>query len=310
MAVAEAKYIWLDGEVVPWAEAKIHVQTDVVLRGANVFEGVRAYWNADQEQLFLFRHEDHLIRLQQSAKVMRIQAPWGPDEITAATLDLIRANAFRESIYVRTVLYIGEGQNYGWDPAKVRFGAFIIAGPRPPKAEPGKGVRSCVSTWQRISDNATPARVKAGANYQNARFANIAARLDGYDGPPVLLNQQGEVAEGPGECLCLIRRGTLITPPVTADILESVTRATLIELADRELSLPIEVRPVDRTELYIADEVFFCGTAAEITPVISIDHYPVGDERIGPLTAKLQEQFFAAATGRLPAYHHWLLPAY
>lgn len=306
-----AQFVWFDGKIVPWDDARVHVSTATVLRGANIFEGVRAYWNDAERELYIFRNADHMARLWNSAKIMRMPIPWSADELTQAEIDVIRANKYQGIVWFRLTLYVGEEESTSSPNAgKEATGGFIL----PRLAPHGKGITdgvdSCVSTWTRISDASVPPRVKSGANYHNSRFAWTEARLNGYNGSPVMLNERGKVSEGPGACFMMIRGGSLVTPPITANILESITRTTVLELARDMLRIPVEEREVDRTELYIADEAFFCGSGAEITPVNSIDRYPIGSGRPGPLTRKLQEVYFSIAAGRVPEYRHWLTPVY
>jgi branched-chain amino acid aminotransferase len=306
---AQTKYIWFDGAVVPWEDARVHVSTATVLRGANVFEGVRAYWNANEHELYIFRNGDHLARLWNSAKIMRMSIPWSADDLTRAEIDLLQANEFAETAWFRLTLYVGEGEE-GLPPDQVPVGGFIIARAAPHAKAVTEGVDTCISTWTRISDTSVPPRVKAGANYHNGRLASMEARLNGYSGQPILLNERGKVSEGPGACFCMVRGGSLVTAPITANILESITRVTVLELARDVLGIPVQEREIDRTELYIADEAFFCGSGAEITPINSVDRYPVGHGRPGPLVRRLQEAYFAAVEGQMAQYRHWLTPVY
>ncbi|HEV2358490.1 MAG TPA: branched-chain amino acid transaminase [bacterium] len=309
MAQDRATQLWFDGKIVPWDEATVHVSTATVLRGANIFEGVRAYWNADERELYIFRNADHMARLWNSAKIMRMPIPWSADELTQAEIDVIKANKFQGTVWFRLTLYAGEEEGAA-QAGQERVGGFILPRLAPHGKGIAEGVDSCVSTWTRIADVSVPPRVKAGANYHNSRFAWMEARLNGYSGSPIMMNERGKVSEGPGACFMMIRGGRLVTPPITANILESITRATVLDLARDVLRIPVEEREVDRTELYIADEAFFCGSGAEVTPVNTVDRYPVGSGRPGPLTRKLQELYFAVAEGRVPEYRHWLTPVY
>jgi branched-chain amino acid aminotransferase len=304
-----ASHVWLDGRLVPWAEATMHVASECVLRGENVFEGIRAYWNAEEGQLYTFRHADHIERLRQGARIMRMAIPYSDAEIEAASLDLIRACGYRETIHYRPVVYFAEGELTHYLPSEIRTGFFILAFAMPSKPTLETGVKSCVSTWRRNSDLSSPSRVKAGSNYHNSRLAYIEARLNGF-GPPVMLNAAGKVAEGPGACIMLMRKGRLVTPPVTADILESITRETMMEFARAELGIEVVEREVDRSELYICEEAFFCGSGAEVLPISSIDHYEIGDGRPGPFTRRLQQLYADAVRGRLTKYRHWVTPVY
>ncbi|HEV2439812.1 MAG TPA: branched-chain amino acid transaminase [bacterium] len=306
-----AQFVWFDGKIVPWEDAKVHVSTATVLRGANIFEGVRAYWNNDERELFIFRNADHMARLWNSAKIMRMPVPWSADELTQAEIEVIRANKYQGTVWFRLTLYVGDEEQSGSPQAgKEPIGGFIVPRLSPHSKGITDGVDSCVSSWTRISDNSVPPRVKAGANYHNSRFAYTESRLNGFSGSPIMLNERSKVSEGPGACFMMIRGGRLVTPPITANILESITRTTVLELARDVLRIPVEEREMDRTELYIADEAFFCGSGAEVTPVNSIDHYPIGSGRPGPLTRKLQEVYFSVAEGRVPEYRHWLTPVY
>lgn len=304
-----ADFVWMDGHVVPWADARIHVSADALLRGANIFEGMRAYWNADERQLYIFKNAEHLRRLRQSAKIMRMSIPYSDEELTQGFLDLIRANRFTDNVHFRPVVYFDNGEPNAWEPSEIRTGVFVLAYSRPPSPSSKKGIQSCVSSWRRNSDNASPSRIKAAGNYHNSRLAHVDARIKGF-GAPIMLNDRGEVAESPSSCFMMVRDGVVITPPVSADILESITRDTLIELYRKELGLEVVERDVDRTELYIADEAFFCGSGAEVVPIVGIDHYPVGDGAVGPLTTRMQDLYSRIVVDKAGPYAKWLLPVY
>lgn len=304
-----APYAWLDGKLVPWAQATMHISTECVLRGENIFEGIRAYWSEEEQELFLFKHAEHIARLRQGAKIMRMSIPFTDAEIEAASLDLIRACGYRGQVHYRPVAYFDIGNLTDYLPSEIRTGMFILAFSMPTTKAVQDGVKSCVSTWRRNSDLASPSRIKAGSNYHNSRLAYIDARLNGFQ-VPILLNAAGKVAEGPGACFMMIRNGKVITPPVTADILESITRDTLMQLIRTELGLEVIERDIDRTELYICDEAFFCGSGHEVTPINSVDHYPVGEGKPGVLTQRIQQLYFDVVTGRMPAYRHWLTPVW
>jgi branched-chain amino acid aminotransferase len=303
-----ADYVWMDGEIVPWQNAQIHVSTEAVLRGANVFEGMRAYWQASEKQLYIFRNDEHLRRLRQSAKIMRMSIPYTDEALTQAFIDLIRKNRYTDNVHFRPVVYFGTG-DYKWKADEISTGAFILAFSRPPSPTSKTGIQSCVSSWRRGSDNASPSRIKAAGNYHNSRLAYVDAKIKGFD-TPIMLNERGDVSEGPASCFMMVRDGVVITPPVNADILESITRDTLIQLFRDELGVQVLERDIDRSELYIADEAFFCGSGAEVVPIVGIDHYPVGDGKVGPLTRQIQEIYFQIATDKNGKYSKWLLPVY
>ncbi len=309
MTAYPAQWIWFNGEYVPWPEARVHVNTDTVLRGANVFEGLRAYANPEQQQMFVFRLEEHLDRLWKSMKVLRMTLPYSKADLAEACGGVVARNGFRQDVQIRLTAYFGEGPLYAFEPDKISTGAFIIALPRRSTMEDQKGLACCISSWRRISDNVMPPRVKAGANYHNSRYASVQAHVDGYDNV-ILLNERDKVSEGPGACLVIVRDGRPITPPVTANILESITRDTLAELFVSELKLGFVERDIDRTELYLADEVFYCGSAYEVLPVTSIDRYPIGDGSIGPVTQRIRTLYREVVRGLVPKYKHWLTPVY
>jgi branched-chain amino acid aminotransferase len=298
---------WMNGRIVAWEDSRIHVNTDAVLRGASVFEGLRAYRSADGDDLLLFRVADHMHRLfGTSMRFLRMRAPYGRDELLQGVIDLLHANQVRDDAHVRVVVYFDEVEvGREVDGAT---GAFILAFQRPPSPRLQAGVRTTLSPWRRLSDAAMSPRVKASANYLNGRVAGVDARTKGYD-TPVMLNDQGKVSEGPGQNVFLVRDGVLITPRTTDAILEGVTRATVLGLA-RDLGIAVEEREVDPTELYIADELLFVGTAWEVTPVVEIDGYRVGDGSMGALTARLQTAYFDLVRGRAEAPAGWHTSVY
>ncbi len=297
------KFLWFNGAVVPWEEAKVHVSTATVLRGANVFEGVRAYWNADERELYIFRNDEHMARLWNSSKIMRMTVPWTKEELTRAQIEVIRANAFEGTVWFRLTLYVGEGDEV-WPPEQAPIGGFIL--PRLSPHSPGitEGIDSNISSWTRIGDTTVPPRVKAGANYHNSRFAVMEARTNGYvEG--IALDTSGYISEGSGENIFVVRDGKIFTPPLGSSVLPGITRDSLITLA-RELGYAVAEQTLPRELLYIADEVFFTGTAAEITPVRSVDRIVVGQGQPGLITRKLQEKFLAIVEGRAEDRHGWL----
>lgn len=303
--MAESSYkdllVYFNDDFVPWAEATLHVYSPAVKYGAGVFEGIRGYWSDADECMHLFRVADHLRRLEYSQKMMRFDRLFTADEIAAPLIELIRRNEFRESVHIRPTVYVdGAGESAAQGPVDV----FIVAIPRGTPEHVHTGCRVQVSSWQRSSDLAMPSRVKANANYNNARFAAIQANVDGYD-TALMLNARGQVAEGPGMCIFIVRGGVPTTPSVTSNILESITRATLIDLLRDQLGLTSVEREIDRSELYDAEEAFFCGTLWEITPITEFDGIPVGDGKIGPVTKKLQRAYFDLVTGIAPDPHGW-----
>jgi branched-chain amino acid aminotransferase len=299
----------MDGEIVPWSEARIHVATDTVLRGESIFEGVRGYWNEEEQELYIFKLAEHLRRLRLSARFMRMAVPYSDAVLTEASVELLKRNNFRSTMHFRPFVYYSEGEGFSLEPDPGRIGAFILALRRPRHPRLFTGIRSCTSTWRRNSDLASPSRIKSAANYHNSRLATMEARLNGFD-EPLMLNDRGRVSESPNACFMLVRDGRVITPPVTADILESITRTTLIDLFRDELGIAVQERDIDRTEVYLADEAFFCGSGTEVLPITSVDHYELGDGSVGPLTRQIQTLYLEIAEGRRPKYRHWLTPVY
>jgi branched-chain amino acid aminotransferase len=306
----EIRYAWMNGQFVPWGEAKVHMASSCVTEGCSVFEGIRAYWNASEGQLYLFKAKEHLARLCQSAKMMHMVPPYSGAELERVCVELMVRNAYREDVHIRPAIYFGEGKGlFCYTPDRIETGAAVTAVHRKSRLGSGTGMHVCVSSWRRISDADFPPRIKISANYHNGRLAAVQAALDGYDGA-ILLDERGKVAEGPVACVFLVRDGVAITPPVTAGILESITRTTVVELLEGELSIPVVEREVDRTELYIAEEAFFCGTAMEIAPILSVDRYALGNGKIGRITARLEAVYERAVRGEDPRYEEALLPAY
>jgi branched-chain amino acid aminotransferase len=301
-----ARLIWHNGQIVPFEAATIHVLSPAARYGLTAIEGLRAYWSESRNELFCFRLTDHFRRITQTAKIMHLQLPYDYEHFLAALRAVVTANEFREDIHIRQYVYVGgTGGYYAVEP----IGAFVAAYPLARLYDVSAGIHCRVSSWRRIDDQALPPRVKMGANYANSRLAKIEALLDGYQ-TSILLNQSGKVTEGCAETLFLVREGCLITPPVTAGVLEGITRQTVIELGRNEAHLDVVEREVDRTELYVAEEAFFCGSGTEIVPVVSIDRLPVGDGQPGEITRTLQDLYFSVARGKERNYHRWLTPVY
>ncbi|EJN06740.1 branched-chain amino acid transaminase [Phyllobacterium sp. YR531] len=302
---AKTRQMVVNGTTVPFADATVHLMSPAMRYGLNVFEGLRGYWNDDERQLYIFRLQEHLERFDQSIRLLRFKAEFRMDAIADATLGLLRADNHRANCHIRTTAYLdGIGEHHVTGPVSW----MVYAGPRPRGKKVESGIAAHVSTWRRMSDNALPPRIKCGANYANARLARFQAQIDGYD-DAIMLNDEGKVGEGPGACIFIVRKNKLITPSVTSGILESITRDTILTLAqDRGIS--IEERAVDRTELYASDEAFFAGSAAEVLPIISIDRLPVGSGAVGPVTSLLQKDYFDAVEGRGNLEKSWLTPVW
>ena len=304
--MANSKYVFLNDEIVAWEDAKVHVSSGAFKFGAAVFEGVRGYWSDQHEQMHLFRMPDHRQRLAFSQRVMRFDEIIDGDYVTEKTIELIHANDLRETLHIMPTVFVN---GFGGPETSGPVGLSITTNPGVSRGFLETGCRVQVSSWQRVADNAMPMRVKCNANYQNGRLAAIGARGDGYD-TALLLNSRGKVSEGPGQCFFMIRNGRAVTPSVTSDILESITRETMIEMLPRYCGIEVEQRDVDRSELAAADEAFFCGTAWEVTPVVSIDRLDVGSGAVGPIVRKLQAAFFSLVKGEIDDYPQWRLPVY
>lgn len=302
------RLIWLGGKLLPVNDAKINVLSPTSQFGLNVFEGIRCYWSDNDKQLYAFRLDDHIKRLQQSIKLMRINSPYSTEDFRNAVFDVIKANNYKEDIAVRQTVFVdGVGGTWNSTEPVNMFIAPITKHFTP--IEQKKGLRCQISSWERISDRNMSPRAKVGANYINSRMAYLEATQNGYD-TALFLNNQGKVSEGPGSCFFMIRDNKLITPPVTASILESITRDTIIKSAKDTLGMEVVERDIDRTELYICDEAFLCGSAMEITHITNVDGYMVGDGRLGEITHKLSDIYYQIITGKISQYRNWLTPIY
>ena len=303
----ENRSIWLNGKVVPLQEATINVLSPTSQFGANVFEGIRCYWNEEEQQLYAFRLQEHYKRLKNSMKMFRMEDKYTHEELKQAFIDVIKANEYKQDIAVRQTIFIdGFGSWFSKGPVNM----FIAPIPKRRVLNPQKlGLKCCISSWERISDKNISPKVKVGANYINSRMAQMEALENGYDSA-IFMNNQGKIAEGPGSCFFIIREGVLLTPPVTASILESITRDTIIELAKNVLKIETLERDIDRTELYICDEAFLCGSAMEVVPVLSVDGIVVGDGNLGKVTEAVQNIYMDAVNGRLNGYEKWLTSIY
>ena len=302
------QYAFFRGAYVPLSEARLSITAHVIHYGTGCFEGIRGYWNAEKEQLYVFRLAEHYQRLLRSCRILHIALPYDVEELGSITKELLRKEAYREDVYIRPLAYKGsEGIGVRLHDLADEFALFALPyGKYIPKEG---GIRACVSSWRRVSDNAIPARAKITGAYVNSALSKTEAQLSGFD-EAIVLTGDGHVSEGSAENLFLVRDGRLVTPPTTEDILEGITRATLMELAQEELGVATVERPIDRTELYTADEAFFCGTGVEITPIAEIDRRRIGDGEIGLITRKLQDLYFRVVRGQVPRYLPWCTPVY
>ena len=304
--MAKNRFAFFRGEIRPIQEAKISVMTSAFNYGTGVFEGIRAFWNAEEGELFAFRMREHYVRLLRSARVLLIDLPYTVEDLCRITVELLQREGFREDVYIRPIAYKASEEigvrlhNLASDLAifAVPFQAYLPEG----------GIRAMVSSWRRVEDNAIPARAKITGAYVNSALAKTEAYLAGFD-EAIVLNEDGQVAEGSAENLFLVREGVLVTPPITANILEGITRDTVIALA-RDLGIPVVERPVDRTELYLAEEVFLTGTAAGLAPVVEIDRRRIGTGKPGPIFTQLRDLYERIVRGKEPRYRAWCTPVY
>lgn len=279
--------IWFNGEVIPHDQAVVNVMSPTSQFGLNVFEGIRGYWNEDHELLYIFRLDDHLDRLFESCKLLILKCPYSRLEIKSFINDLLEVADYKADIAIRLTLFVdGDGSWSSLDTPKLFISPIVKARTDINKLS---GSTACVSTWQRLNDVSLPPRVKCGANYIAGRHAHLEANRAGYD-LPIFLNSAGKVAEGAGACIFIVRNNVLITPTLQCSVLESITRDTLIRLAE-SMEIDVVVRQIDRTELLISDEVFLCGSAAEVTPITSINSIPVGDGMPGAMTLDLLRKY-------------------
>jgi branched-chain amino acid aminotransferase len=296
------------GEFVPLHDANINVMTHGFNYGTAVFEGIRAYWNADEEQLFALELVPHYERIRASAHLLMMEVRQSAQELADITVELLRRDGLREDVYIRPIVY-KSSETIGVRLHNLDADITIFGVPFGQYIDTEGGIRAQVSSWRRTDDNAIPARGKITGAYVNGALAKSEAQLNGFD-EAIVLTADGHVSEGSAENLFIVKGGALITPAVTDNILEGITRRRLIAIARDDMGLEVRERSIDRTELYSADEVFLCGTGAQISPVIEIDRRTIGSGRPGPISRELSRTYFDAVRGRLPAYRDWLTPVY
>ena len=306
--MVQNKYAYFEGGFVPIEQAKVSIMTHAFNYGTGCFEGIRAYWSDEAQQLYVFRMPEHYERLHRSCRVLLIDLPHSVDELGKLTVELLQREGFKEDTYIRPVAFKSlEGIGVRLHNVSDAFAMFAI--PFGKYIEKEEGAKVCVSSWRRIYDTAVPARTKCTGAYVNSALCKSEAEMNGFD-EAIVLTQGGSVSEGSAENFFMVRNGVLITPSVTSDILEGITRETLIQLARDELRMPIVQRTVDRTELYVCDEAFLCGTGVQIAAISSVDHRPVGSGRIGPVTRQLRDLYFDIVRGKVPEYKNWCTPVY
>jgi branched-chain amino acid aminotransferase len=299
--------VYFNGRFVPLGEAHVGILTHALHYGTGVFEGIRGYWEPEQEDLFLVRPQEHYARWKLNCQMLYINLLFSAPGLVELTAELIRRNKLQSNLYVRPLAY-KSAQRIGVHPDE-EMAFAIVALPFGDYLDSQQGLHAGVVSWRRIEDNAIPGRAKICGAYVNSALAGDEARRNGFD-EAIFLTESGHVAEGAACNIFLIRGGTLVTPPVTENILEGITRASVIELARKELGMEVVERRVDRSELYVCDELFFTGTAVEVAPITRVDHRPVGSGQVGTVTDKLRRLYVDATRGRLEAYRHWVFPVY
>lgn len=295
---------YFEGDWVPLKDAKVSIMTHAFMYGTATFEGIRAYWNAEQEKLYVLFVREHMARIRNSAKMLLMEDLPSVDELVSIVLETVRRNGFREDAYIRPSFYKST-RAIGVRLHHLDHELYVIATPFGNYIDVEKGVRVMSSSWRRNADEALPARGKLVGGYVNMAFQKSEAELNGFD-EALVMTPDGHASEGSAANLFVVRDGVILTPPVSDDILEGVTRRAIIGLAG-DLGIPVEVRSIDRSELYVCDEIFLCGTGVQVSPVVEIDHRKVGSAgEIGPISRAISQRYFAAVRGSLPEYHHWL----
>ena len=306
--MALPKFAYFQGKIVPYSEAKVGVMTHALNYGTAAFGGVRAYWNDEEQQLFIFRPHDHFKRLLRSARLLCMHFDHTPESLTEILKELLRAEDAHEDMYIRPLIYKAD-EMIGVKCHDMTDEITIFTVPFGRYVSNDTGAHVTISGWRRIDDNTIPARGKIAGAYVNSALIKTDALRAGFD-EALVLTQDGHISEGSAENIFMVRDGVLITPPVYENILEGITRRTIIQLAKDELGIEVIERPIDRTEVYICDELFMTGTATQVTAVTKVDHRPVGDGVMGPITARLRELYDQVVRGKVPKYRAWNEPVY
>jgi branched-chain amino acid aminotransferase len=308
MSQALPGFAYFNNQIVPFAEAKVSVMTQALHYGTAVFGGIRGYWNDEEEQLYIVRPNDHFRRVLQSASIMRMDIGKTEQELTDILKELLRTEAYQENVYIRPLIYkSSEVISVKLIDIDDAFTIFAVPFGRYAKRE--EGLHVCFSAWQRINDNAIPARGKISGAYANSALIKSDALLAGYD-DAFVLTSDGHLSEGSAANVMMVRHGKLVTSPISDDILEGITRNTIMTLAREELGLEVVERKIDRTEIYIADEILMCGTGMQVAAVTQVEHRKIGAGEMGEITQQLRDLYFELVTGKLPKYKHWVEPVY
>lgn len=302
------EYYFMDGNYVDAAKAMIPVRTHAFLYGTAVFEGIRAYWNEEEKQLYAFRVPEHYERLIRSGKIMMMESPYDVEGYCRVTKELLKKNGYKQDCYMRPTLY-KSAQKVGPGLYDNPDSFMIISNKMGDYIDTSKGLKVCVSSWRRNGDNAIPPRAKVAGSYANAALIKTDAHNAGFD-DAIVLDEAGEVTEGSAMNLFLVQDGKLVTTMKSDNILVGITRNTIMELAKDVLGLEVEERAIDRTEVYISDEAFYCGTGAQVSPIVSVDNRPLGNGEVGPIAKDLQKLYFDVVKGKVPKYKKWCMPIY
>ncbi|MBN2148428.1 MAG: branched-chain amino acid transaminase [Anaerolineales bacterium] len=301
-------HAYFNGKIVPYADAKVGVFNHSLNYGTAAFGGVRAYWSDEEKQLFIFRASDHFRRFLNSAKLLCMEFDQTPQSLTQITIDLLRADDYHCDVYVRPLAYKAD-EGVGVRLHNLHDAFSIVAIPFTRYVANDTNAHVTISSWRRVDDNVIPARGKIAGAYANSAFIKTDAQRAGFD-EALVLTQEGHLSEGSAENVFIVRDGILSTPPITDNVLEGITRRTVLELASAELGIPAQERPIDRTEIYLCDEVFLTGTAAQITAITRVDYRPIGSGQMGPVASRLRDLFNDIVRGKVAQYRHWLTPVY
>ena len=301
-------YAYFQKEIIPLEDAKVGIMTHAFNYGTGVFEGIRGNWNDSQQQIYLFRIKEHYDRLRKSCRVMRIDFPYTDEELHSLTTKIVEMSGYHEDVYMRPLAY-KSSELLGVRLHDLEDDFLIYIAPFGPYLDLDKGARCCTSSWRRVEDTAIPARAKITGIYANSALAKTEAQLNGFD-EAIMLDERGHVSEGSGENIFVVEGDRLITPPPSSNILVGITRDTVMTLARDELGMETVERDIDRSELYAAEECFMTGTAAHVTPVVELDHRPIGEGKPGPVAKRLMQVYFDVITGRNDKYASWCTPCY
>jgi branched-chain amino acid aminotransferase len=302
------RYAYFKGEIVPFEKATVSIMTHAFNYGTGCFEGIRGYWNEQQQQMYIVKMKEHYRRLQSSCRLLLINMEETIDDLCRITVELVRRNGYKEDVYIRPVAYKSE-EKIGLGLHGIEDDLAIYLAPFGSYLDVSKGIKVCISKYRRISEYAMPAGAKLTGTYFNSSLAKSEALLRGYV-EAITLSHKGNVAEGSGENLFMVKKGKLITPPLSDDILPGITRQAVMKLARRELKLKVLEKSFKPAALFGADELFFSGTGAQISPITQVEKKKIGDGKVGPITKQLQDIYFKAVRGEFEKYKNWLTTAY